>query len=96
MASDEGIHTLNQTLQANGNQGNLGTSPLPDCVEPFGICTALISAICDEVPDSLRALAISGSKSRALMDDKITIIFWNDLVINILPSRHHLARIKLA
>ena len=53
VASDVGIHTLNQTLQANGNQGNLGTDPLPDRVEPFRICTTLISPIRDKISDSL-------------------------------------------
>jgi len=66
-------------------------------MEPFGICTALISPICDKIPDNLRVLAITGSKSRALVDDKITIIFWNYLVIDIWSSWQRLiSGMKLA
>jgi len=57
-------------------------------MEPFRICTALISPICDEIPDSLQILAIAGSKSRALVEDKIPIIFWNYLATYIWSSWH--------
>ena len=90
VTSDVGIHTLNQTLQKNGNQGDLGIGPLPDSMVPFRICTALIGPICDKVPDSLQVLAIAGPKCRALVEYKITIMSWNYLMIDIWSSWHSL------
>jgi len=68
---------------------------------------ARISPICDKIPDNLRVLAlqrrqllavpITGSKFRTLVDDKITIIFWKRLVIDIWSSWHRLiSGMKLA
>jgi len=59
--------------------------------------TTRCSPICDKIPDSLQVLAIAGSKSRAVVEDKITIIFWNYLVIDIWSSWHYLiSGMKLA
>ena len=52
---------------------------------------------CDKIQDSLQLLVIAGSKSRTLVDDKITIIFRKYLVIDIWYSWHRLiSGMKLA
>ena len=59
-------------------------------MEPFRICRALISPICDKIPDSLQVLDIAGSKCIALVEDEIRIIFWSYLVIDIWSFLHSL------
>jgi len=59
-------------------------------MEPFNICTVLISPICDKISDSLQVLAIARSKSRALVEDKTMTLLWKYLVIDVWSSWHSL------
>jgi hypothetical protein len=54
---------------------------LPDCMQFFSRWAT--RPVRDKIQDSLQAVVIARSKSRALVDDKIRIILWNDLVNDI-------------
>jgi len=60
-----------------------GIDYLPDGVQFFIVCTARICPIRNEFSDSLHVLSVAGCESRALVDDKITIIVWLNLAVDI-------------
>ena len=75
-ASDAGIHILDQDTLANKNKRNFNLNPSPDGIQSFRGWTIRISPGCDKIPDSSKALWISRFKSRAFVDNNMTVIVW--------------------